>query len=164
MSKKVEVEGGQTLNSELGSEWKGFTSKVEANSSTGPNASAGAEAVVNNIAVKVGAEAKANAFEYKGEGVSIDAFGVHTGVSAEAGATGIGVGGELGISAIEAEAAGLGVKLGVGIDTGAQIGLGGIEAKVLGVGFSVGKKTGISVFGNELYVDFSNMGKFFKWC
>ena len=163
MSGKVEVEGGQSLNSELGSEWKGFSPKVEASSSTGPNASAGAEAVVNNIAVKVGAEAKANAFEYKGEGVNIDAFGVHAGVSAEAGATGIGVGAELGVKAIDAEAAGLGVKLGVGIDTGVQVGLGGVEAKLLGVGFSIGKKTGISVFGNEIYVDFSHMGKFFKW-
>lgn len=46
------------------------------------------------------------------------------------------------------------VTLGLAADTGVGVGKSGIEAKVLGTGFSIGRKTGISLFGSKFEFDF----------
>ena len=166
-NEKSVLSGGQTINEEIGGQWSDVAGgAVTANSSNAaPNARAVARIASNQSAVKAEAGAEANAFEFKdgNQDVSIKAFGVAMGANAEAGAGGIGAGAEAKVRLIEAEGAGFGVRLGVGVSTGAKIGPGGIEAKVAGIGFSIGKKTGISVFDNELSVDFVKLGKALKF-
>lgn len=161
MSKeKAKIEGGQTLN-ELGGDYKklggGETSATDKN--VGPNASLHALIQRNDISVNAGIGGDANAFQMTGDVADVKAFGVHAGAEGELGLTGVKAELEAGVTLMDAEAkpggVGIGVKLGLGADTGGSAGLGGVEAKVLGTGFSLGKKTGVSVLGNEFYVDFS---------
>uniref|UniRef100_UPI0037E7CB05 bifunctional protein GlmU-like n=1 Tax=Semicossyphus pulcher TaxID=241346 RepID=UPI0037E7CB05 len=44
--------------------------------------------------------------------------------------------------------------VGLAADTGFGISKSGLEAKVLGTGFSIGRKTGISLFGSGFEIDF----------
>lgn len=154
----------ETINDEIGGDWKnvGVSGKANPNNAA-PNASYHAEAGTNKYAARAGAGADANLFEAEDDLTSVKAFGVGANVNAEAGLGGIGAGVEAGAHLIEAEAVGIGVKLGVGVNTGAYLGPGGGEIKVAGTGISIGKKTGVSVLGNEFYIDFGTMGKKFKW-
>uniref|UniRef100_A0A3B1JFC7 Uncharacterized protein n=1 Tax=Astyanax mexicanus TaxID=7994 RepID=A0A3B1JFC7_ASTMX len=54
------------------------------------------------------------------------------------------------VASASAAAGPVGIKVGLGVDTGAEVGHGSAEVKVLGCGVSVGRKMGISLFGNEL--------------
>jgi len=157
---KVKVEGGQSLNDEIGSEWENHEAGYNVGSdNAGPNASVEAYAATKSTAVKAGASAGAHVFKFKKDSVEIKTFGVEVGARVEAGAGGIGAGVEAKATLVEAEGGGCGVKLGLGVSTGAEIGPGGVSAKVAGVGFSLGKKVGISVFDNEIYIDIPKLGK-----
>ena len=68
-----------------------------------------------------------------------------------------GAGAELNL--FKADASVFDVKLGVGVQTGAGIKNGSIDAHIAGCGVTIGKRMSISVFGNEIGIDF---GKFFN--
>lgn len=157
-------EFNQTINKEIGGEWEKTGVGEKASSQNGaPNASYHAEFASNNVAVRASTGAGANAFEYKDKMTSIKAFGAECGADAEAGLGGIGATVKAKAHLVEAEGAGFGVNLGLGVSTGGQIGPGGVEVKVAGTGISLGKKTGISVFDNEFYIDFGKMADAFDW-
>ncbi len=156
---------GQSLNEELGGKWETRVGgEVTANEkNAAPNASAKAKFSTNSVGAKAEAGAEANAFQFKQEksGAEIKAFGAEVGANAEAGLGGIGAKINAKLRMVDAQAVGFGVKLGAGVSTGASLGLGGVSIKAAGCGFSIGKKTGISVFDNEFYIDFPKMFSFF---
>ena len=49
------------------------------------------------------------------------------------------------------------VRLGLGINTGAGVKDGSVGAKILGCGLQLGQKTGVSLFDNEVVVDFGKL-------
>lgn len=51
------------------------------------------------------------------------------------------------------------VKLGLGLNTGAGVKDNSLQAKVLGCGLSLGQKVGISLFDNEISIDFGKIGE-----
>ncbi|KAK2886130.1 hypothetical protein Q8A67_016967 [Cirrhinus molitorella] len=78
-----------------------------------------------------------------------EAKGPNASAGAEISGVGAGAMARAEIASASAKAGPVGVKVGLGFDTGLSAGLDGVEAKVLGTGFSVGKKTSVSVLGNE---------------
>lgn len=97
------------------------------------------------------------------EQVSADVFSAYAGASVEYIQIGeykfgtyAGAGAELNL--FKADASVFDLKLGVGVETGAGIRNGSLDAHVAGCGVTIGKRMSISVFGNEIGIDF---GKFF---
>jgi len=162
---KAKITGGQNLNEEIGGDYEykvgGETDATDKNAA--PNASAHAGIETNDISVKAGVGAEAEAFKLTGKNVEAKVLGVEAGADAEAGLTGVSAEADAKVTMVDAEGAGMGVHLGAGVSTGGSIGLGGISGKFLGTGFSIGKKTSISVFDNEVSIDFGKLGKAFKF-
>lgn len=153
-----EIEGGETLNQEIGGTWKtvagGTVSAADRSQNAGPNAHATAQISTNDVGVSGEASAKADVFEVEGNnGVHAGMFGAAAGVSGEIGGGGISAKAEANVHLADVEAAGIHAKLGLGVDTGISVGLGGVEAKVAGCGVQIGKTMGVSVLGNEFSVD-----------
>lgn len=92
----------------------------------------------------------AGRFTVKEENLSAEANGPNTSARFVANDREVGamVGAELGSASVSAGP--VGVKVGLGVETGARISADGGEVKVLGCGLSLGRTTGISLFGNEL--------------
>lgn len=164
------IEGSQTLNEEMGGEWEQKAGiKLNTNSNkeiAAPNASFTAHASTNDIAVKTGVIAEANALEYKGKNGSVDyefkVLGAKVGAEAEAGTEGVAANAEARLKLFDGGAAGIGIRLGIGASTGGSVGKGGVDVKVLGCGFSIGKTMSIRAFDNELAVDVPKLFNTFK--
>uniref|UniRef100_A0A671QCG1 Uncharacterized protein n=1 Tax=Sinocyclocheilus anshuiensis TaxID=1608454 RepID=A0A671QCG1_9TELE len=88
------------------------------------------------------ARAEYSAFEAEAKGPNASAGAEVSGIRAGAMA-------RAEIASASAKAGPVGLKVGLGFDTGLSAGVDGVEAKVLGTGFSIGKKTSVSVLGNE---------------
>jgi RHS repeat-associated protein len=168
-SSGAEITGGQTLNTELGGGCVvDIGGRLNANNHTGPNTSVWANVVVQEYGVVMAdTGAGANLFEFHSDdsqySVDIQAFGIEAGASAEAGITGFSVEAVAEVKMIELEGAGVGGRLALAATTGVSAGLGGVEIKVGGTGFSIGKKTGISILGSEIYIDFPKLFKALKF-
>ena len=162
---RARITGGETLNREVGGDYKyavGGESEATGRNA-GPNAAVHAGIQTNDVSVKAGVGAEAEAFKLTGKNVEAKVFGVEAGADAEAGATGVSGEADAKVTMVDAEGAGMGVHLGAGVSTGGSIGVGGVSGKVLGTGFSLGKKTSISVFDNEVSIDFGKLGKALKF-
>ncbi len=80
-----------------------------------------------------------------------EAKGPNVGVGAIASAkSGVGAFAKAELGSASATAGPVKATVGLAVDTGASIGPSGVEAKVLGTGFSIGRKMGVSLFGNSI--------------
>uniref|UniRef100_A0A3Q1EY08 Uncharacterized protein n=1 Tax=Acanthochromis polyacanthus TaxID=80966 RepID=A0A3Q1EY08_9TELE len=79
-----------------------------------------------------------------------EAKGPNAGAAVKASADGAEVFGRAELASASATAGPMTAKVGLAVDTGLGVGKDGVEAKVLGTGISLGRKVGISLFGNEI--------------
>lgn len=115
-------------------------------------AEAGAHMNVEMTPERLGLEAKASAGHIRvtEDDVSVEASGPNASPMFVANnrEAQVMVGAEIASASVSAGP--VGVKVGLGVKTGARVGDDGAELKVLGCGMSVGRTTGVSLFGNEL--------------
>uniref|UniRef100_A0A8C0YAX2 Uncharacterized protein n=2 Tax=Cyprinus carpio TaxID=7962 RepID=A0A8C0YAX2_CYPCA len=114
-------------------------------------ATAGSYDEYGKIIPKTGVYAKAGVGRARAEYsvFEAEAKGPNASAGAEVSGTGAGAMARAEIASASAKAGPVGLKVGLGFDTGASVGLDGVEAKFLGTGFTIGKKTSVSVLGNE---------------
>lgn len=118
--------------------------------SEGLYAEAGAHMNVGMTPERLGLEAKASVGHVRvtEDDVSVEASSPNASAMFVANNREVMVGAEIASASVSAGP--VGVKVGLGVKTGARVGDDGAELKVLGCGMSVGRTTGVSLFGNEL--------------